>query len=104
MTSTRGARIRTISLLGLLVATSAMAIDMYLPALPAIAEGLATTNSAIQQTISVFLFGFAVGTLIYGPVSDRFGRRHVILSGLWIFFLTSLAAVYVSTVEEMFVL
>jgi DHA1 family bicyclomycin/chloramphenicol resistance-like MFS transporter len=81
-----------------------MAIDMYLPALPAIAEGLATTNSAIQQTISVFLFGFALGTLIYGPVSDRFGRRHVILSGLWIFFLTSLAAVYVSTVEEMFVL
>ncbi len=104
MTKTRGARIRTISLLGLLVAIGAMAIDMYLPALPAIAEGLAVSNSEIQRTISIFLFGFAFGMLIYGPVSDRFGRRLLILSGLWIFFFASLGTVYVSTVEEMLIL
>ncbi|MBT4700388.1 MAG: MFS transporter, partial [Rhodospirillaceae bacterium] len=104
MVSTRGARVRMIVLLALLVAIGAMSIDMYLPALPDIAKGLATSDAAIQRTVSVFLLGFAVGMLIYGPVSDRFGRRMVILSGLLIFFIASVMSAYVATVEELFLM
>jgi MFS transporter, DHA1 family, multidrug resistance protein len=104
MVATRGARVRIIMLLGLLVAIGAMAIDMYLPALPDIAKGLATSDAAIQRTVSVFLLGFGAGMLIYGPVSDRFGRRKVILSGLLVFFITSVMAAYVSTADELFLM
>ena len=104
MVATRSARVRVIVLLALLVAIGAMSIDMYLPALPDIAKGLATSDAAIQRTVSVFLLGFAVGMLIYGPVSDRFGRRMVILSGLMIFSIASVMAAYVATVEELFLM
>lgn len=101
MVATRGARVRIIMLLALLVAIGAMSIDMYLPALPAIALGLETSDVAIQRTVSIFLFGFDIGMLIYGSVSDRFGRRYMILFGLLVFFIASVMAAYVATVEEL---
>lgn len=72
-------------LLGALTALTALSIDMSLPALPRLAAVFATTPDKAQLTLSVFLIGFAIGQLAYGPVSDRFGRRPVLLFGLVVY-------------------
>jgi DHA1 family bicyclomycin/chloramphenicol resistance-like MFS transporter len=68
-----------------------VAIDMYLPSLPAIGVGLHATASETQATVSAFLAGMAVGQLFYGPASDRLGRRGPILLGTVIFVAASIA-------------
>ena len=92
---------RLIWLLGALVAFGPLSIDLYLPALPAIAEGLAATPEAVQASITVFLAGFAVGMLFYGPISDRLGRRPVMLTGIALFALASLACLLAASVEQL---
>lgn len=92
---------RFILLLGALVAFGPLAIDLYLPALPAIAKGLAATPDAVQLSITVFLAGFALGMLFYGPVSDRYGRRRVMLSGIALFAVASLACMLATGVEQL---
>lgn len=70
----------------------ASAIDMYLPAFPAIANELSINSAQVQQTLSVFLIGLAVGQGIYGPLLDRFGRRTPLLCGVALFVLGSVLA------------
>ena len=69
----------TITVLG------ALATHVIIPALPAIAKDLHASPAVIQQTIVVYLIGLAAGQLIYGPLSDRFGRRPWVLVGLLLF-------------------
>jgi MFS transporter, DHA1 family, multidrug resistance protein len=69
-------------LLSLLTALGPLSMDMYLPSLPAIGEALGAPIAQVQLTISSYLIGFAVGQMIYGPISDRYGRRPVILIAL----------------------
>src|SRR5215211_1728308 len=64
---------------------------MYQPALPSIASSLKITTSQVQLTLTVYLASFAIGQLIYGPVSDHFGRRRTLLSGLAIFVVGAIA-------------
>ena len=71
-------------LLSLLTALGPLSMDMYLPSLPAIGEALGAPISQVQLTISSYLIGFAVGQMIYGPISDRYGRRPVILIALMV--------------------
>ena len=78
-------------LLTALVAFGAISTDLYLPSLPAIGAGFAADISQVQLTLSVFLVGFAVSQAVYGPLSDRFGRRPVLLGGLSIYLIASLA-------------
>ena len=92
---------RFILLLGALVAFGPLAIDLYLPALPAIAAGLGASPEAVQSSITVFLAGFAVGMLFYGPISDRYGRRTVMLTGIALFALASLACMLATAVEQL---
>src|SRR5688500_8028491 len=68
--------------LALLTALGPLSTDMYLPSLPAIAADLGATTAGAQLTLSAFLLGFAVGQFVYGPVSDRIGRKPVLLFGL----------------------
>ncbi len=75
--------------LAVLVALGPMSTDMYLPALPGMTRELVTTPGNIQLTLSLFLAGFAIAQIIYGPLSDRFGRKPVLLSGLLLFVLAS---------------
>jgi DHA1 family bicyclomycin/chloramphenicol resistance-like MFS transporter len=72
-------------LLGALAALPPLGIDMSLPALPAIASGLGTSAAAAGATLSIFLLGFAAAPLLFGPFSDRFGRRIVVLCGVAVF-------------------
>lgn len=87
--------------LALLTALGPLSTDMYLPVLPAIAHNLAATAGQAQLTLSVFLFGFAVGQFFYGPISDRVGRKPVLLCGLVLFTLASLACAVAPNVETL---
>lgn len=86
-----------------LVALGPLSTDLYLPALPALATVFATDAARVQLTLSVFLVGFAVAQLAYGALSDRFGRRPLVLWGLAIYFLASLACVFATSVEQLIV-
>jgi DHA1 family bicyclomycin/chloramphenicol resistance-like MFS transporter len=85
-------------LLGGLTAFGSVSMDMYLPALPSLVRALNTTPAAAQQTVSVFLIGLAVGQLVYGPVSDRVGRRGPILFGVGVYLIASLGCALASSI------
>ena len=76
-------------LLGSLTAMGPLAIDMYLPSLPAIAASLHASPGEAQATVSAFLAGMAVGQLGYGPASDRMGRRGPVLVGVVVYIAAS---------------
>jgi MFS transporter, DHA1 family, multidrug resistance protein len=78
------------ALLGLLTALGPISTDMYLPSLPSLTVALDSTPAEAQLTLSVFLLGFASTQIFYGPLSDRYGRRPVLLAGLTIFALATL--------------
>ncbi len=92
---------RLILLLGALVAFGPLAIDLYLPALPAIAAGLSASPEAVQVSITVFLAGFSLGMLLYGPISDRYGRRRVMLIGIALFTIAGLACTMATAIEHL---
>jgi DHA1 family bicyclomycin/chloramphenicol resistance-like MFS transporter len=77
----------------------ALASDLYLPALPAIRTALGATDAQAQLTLSAFAIGFGTAQLAYGPLSDRFGRRPVLLSGLALFMLGSIASMLAPSIE-----
>ncbi|WP_380281083.1 multidrug effflux MFS transporter [Kitasatospora purpeofusca] len=83
----------TILVLGGLVALGPLTTDLYLPGLPAIADDLAVEPAAVQLTLTFSMFGVAAGQLIFGPLSDRFGRRPPLLAGLVVYTLASLVCV-----------
>ena len=86
-------------LLGSLTAFAPMSIDMYLPSLPAIGESLHASASQTQATVATFIAGMAIGQFIYGPASDRFGRRAPILVGIVIFIAASIACALATSPE-----
>ncbi|MFF2349508.1 multidrug effflux MFS transporter [Kitasatospora sp. NPDC058115] len=83
----------TIGVLGGLVALGPLTTDLYLPGLPAIADDLAAEPAAVQLTLTFSMFGVAAGQLLFGPLSDRFGRRPPLLAGLVVYTLASVACV-----------
>lgn len=78
-------------ILGALSAFTPLAVDMYLPGLPALERALATDAGKVQQTLSLFFLGLAIGQLFYGPISDRFGRRLPLLAGNLLYIAASVA-------------
>ncbi|MGV0814898.1 multidrug effflux MFS transporter [Mycolicibacterium boenickei] len=80
-----------LGVLALLTAVAPLSIDMYLPAFPAMAEEFGTSASAVQLTLTAFMVGLASGQLIIGPLSDRFGRRPLILVGTLVCVLAGVA-------------
>ena len=71
--------------LGLVAALAPLSIDMYLPSFPTIAAEFGATAAQIQLTLSGYMIGFTLGQLAYGPLSDRFGRKYVLLSGITLY-------------------
>jgi DHA1 family bicyclomycin/chloramphenicol resistance-like MFS transporter len=80
-----------IVILGSLAAFGPVAIDMYLPSLPEIARSLSASDESVQRTLVAFFSGFCLGILIYGPLSDRYGRRPVLLTGIILFIFATIA-------------
>jgi len=69
-------------------------MHVFVPALPSAAHDLHASASALQLTVSLYILGLAVGQLVYGPLSDAYGRRPALLMGLTLFTLASLAALF----------
>ena len=68
-----------------------LSTDLYLASLPGMAGDFGVTPAAVQQTLSLFVFGFGTAQLVSGPLSDRFGRRPVLISGLALYLLSGIA-------------
>src|SRR5579864_5562511 len=86
-------------LLSLLTGLGPLSMDMYLPSLPAIGEALHASTAQVQLTISSYLLGFAAGQILYGPISDRFGRRPVILAALVLYGIGSVFCAVTQSIE-----
>lgn len=89
------------ALLTALVAFGPISTDLYLASLPDMARDFKTSVEMVQLTLSVFLAGFACAMLVYGPLSDRFGRRPVILAGVCIYLVGSVACMLAPTIETL---
>ena len=87
----RANRLGLVVLLGALTAFGPLAIDMYLPAFPQMAAALGAPIGAVQLTLPVFLAGMAAGQIVYGPLSDRYGRRAPLIAGCLAFAAASAA-------------
>ena len=92
--STAPSRVRMIAVLGALVALGPLTIDMYLPALPKIADDLSVSSSVAQLTLTGTLAGLALGQLIVGPLSDSLGRRRPLMAGIVLHMLASLVCLF----------
>ena len=101
--SFRATRPGSIALLTFMVALNQMSMGLYLPSMPSMAEALDTTVGQVQLTLTMFVAGFAVSQLVWGPVTDRFGRRPALLIGLAVFTAAGAACALAETVEQLIV-
>ncbi|MEX2520345.1 MAG: multidrug effflux MFS transporter [Paracoccaceae bacterium] len=92
---------RTALVLGVLALVGPFAIDMYLPAMPAIAADLGVGETAVQATITAYFIAFGVAQMIYGPWADQSGRKTPIYVGLAIFLVGSAGAALAANAEAL---
>ncbi|MFL9668808.1 multidrug effflux MFS transporter [Variovorax sp. AB1(2024)] len=91
-------------LLGLLSAIGPFAIDMYLPALPAIGQSLHADIGAVQMSLTAFFLSLGAGQLLYGPISDMVGRKPPLYAGLVLFALASVGCAMATDIQTLIVL
>ena len=91
------------ALLAGLSAVGPLTTDMYLPSLPDIARLLGASSAQVQLTVSAYLIGFAAGQIIYGPVSDRHGRKPVLIGAIALYCAASLACALSTSIEMLIV-
>jgi DHA1 family bicyclomycin/chloramphenicol resistance-like MFS transporter len=92
-----------IILLSMLLGIQPVATDLYLPALPAIRGEFGANLSQAQLTLSALLLAFGISQLVWGPLSDRLGRRPILLTGLGMFTLAGLGCVMASSMNELII-
>jgi len=90
--------------LGLLSAIGPFAIDMYLPALPAIGANLGANSSGVQMSLTAFFLSLGLGQLLYGPVSDMVGRKPPLYFGLGLFAVTSVGCALATDIDTLIAL
>lgn len=90
--------------LGLLTAIGPFSIDMYLPAFPSLAKSFNSNIETIQLSLTSFFIGISIGQLIYGPFTDRFGRKGPLILGMSVYMLTSLGCLLVHSAEQLILL
>lgn len=102
-TPSSGLPAATTGVLGLLAAVAPFAMDLHLPVLPAMADELGATASQAQLTLTTFLAGLALGQLVFGPISDRWGRRRPMLVGAVVCLVASIACVVAPSIGVLLV-
>ena len=93
-----------IPMLAAIVAITPLAIDMYLPAMSTLALGFDTDITTVQQSLSIYLAGYALGMLIFGPLADKIGRRPLVIFGLLGFTIISLLIALSTSIEQFLIL
>lgn len=88
-------------ILGLLAMLMPLSIDMYLPAMPQIAHEFAVSAGSVQMTLNLYILGFAIGQLVYGPLADSYGRKPVIVLGTLIFACAAAACALSQTIDQL---
>lgn len=94
--STRQYSTAWIMLLALLTSLGPLSIDMYLPALPQMAQDFGVSTQMVANTLPAYFLGLALGQLIYGPLSDRIGRKTPLYFGLTLYVVASLLCIFAS--------
>ncbi len=90
-----------VMVLGLLSTFAPISIDMYLPSLPTIGREYLASTGDVQLTLSAFFIGFALGQLFWGPLSDKFGRRPMLIAGVVLFIVTSALCALSTSIEAL---
>ncbi|MFJ9379996.1 multidrug effflux MFS transporter [Streptomyces sp. NPDC101455] len=98
---TRRAGLLVILVLGGLTATPPLSMDMYLPALPAVTRSLHAPAATVQLTLTACLAGMALGQLVVGPMSDKWGRRRPLLTGLAVYVVATALCAIAPNVESL---
>ncbi|MCB2099886.1 MAG: multidrug effflux MFS transporter [Rhodobacterales bacterium] len=89
------------ALLTALTALGQVSTALYVPSLPSMGDYFHTDNHRVALTMTVFLVGFAVSQLVYGPLADRYGRRPVLLGGLTVYLLASAACATAGSIDSL---
>lgn len=97
------ARANLIYVLAGIIALGPLSVDLYLPAMPAMVGYFDTDISQVQMTLSSYLLGFALFHLVCGPLSDRFGRKPVLLAGLSLYVVMSGLCAIATTIDELII-
>ena len=93
----------TVLILSMLLGLQPVTTDLYLPALPALTEGFGASMAQAQLTLTALLLAFGLSQLIWGPLSDRFGRRPILLVGLSAYVLASIGSTMAATMDTLIV-
>ena len=104
MSTRQRSSLAIVIILGLLAMLMPLSIDMYLPALPVIAQQFGVPAGSAQMTLSTYILGFALGQLLYGPMADSIGRKPVILGGTLVFAAAAVACALSQTIEHLIVM
>jgi MFS transporter, DHA1 family, multidrug resistance protein len=91
------------ALLALTTVSSAMGVDGTLPLMPALGRAFGSDREAVQLTLTMFMFGIAIGQLVHGPISDRFGRKPAIVGGLLVNVLATAGCALSDSIEMLVV-
>lgn len=83
----------------LLTTVEQFAVDVYLPSMPAMSEFFKVPDAMVQLSLSLYMVGFALSPLIAGPITDRYGRRNIILLGLLCLFISTLFCIFTSKIH-----
>jgi len=87
-------------LLAAIMAMSPLAVDLYLPAMPQLALDLNTEITLVQNTLSIYLLGYALGLILFGPMADKSSRRHLVILGISGFTFASIALSFCQNIEQ----
>ena len=87
-------------LLAAILAVSPLAVDMYLPAMLTLAKHLNTPIAMVQNSLSIYLLGYSLGLILFGPMADKYSRRYLVLFGLGGFVITSALLPLVNNIEQ----
>lgn len=92
---------RMLVMLAFLSAFTAMTTDIYLPALPQMVDALATTRTQVNLSLSLFFIAFAFGLLLWGPLSEKYGRKKILLIGLSLYIFSSIICAFTENINQL---
>ena len=86
--------------LGMLSAFGPFVMDMYLPTLPAMSDFFRTTSSRVQLGLTTSMVGLAIGQLVFGPLSDKYGRRSPLLVAMALFLISTVGCIFSRNISQ----